>query len=206
MLNVSGSRPHVEFGQGRSATTLLTEDGCFYPVVSSLAYNDRKRVNSAVGYFGRGHRPMHRTTLAMAKPPWTVKDGYLTTSKQYHGGSKTLNPVRRPPACPSMHSSQIRLRRNFEKSVWDTSYRGTFFEKDIIPANRLHMASLVNRTDQTEGSDAKKVVNIEGTQPNYWSQYKRTHGHLGFLLGPGDGCAYPIRQSYHVLTGMHLLW
>ena len=36
---------------------------------------------------------------------------------------------------------------------------------------------------------------------SYWTQYKRTHDHLGNLRGNGVPRTYPDRQSYNVLTG-----
>ena len=72
-------------GQGKRAVTLLTEGGCFYPIISPYSYTDRQlRVRSAPQNAGRirGTRPMHRTTLVTAKPPWSSKTSYITTTKQ----------------------------------------------------------------------------------------------------------------------------
>ena len=55
---------------------------------------------------------------------------------QNFGGSKSLNPVRRPPLCPSMHTSQIKLvHPRDENSEWNTHYANTFIEKPIIPVS-----------------------------------------------------------------------
>lgn len=57
---------------------------------------------------------------------------------QYFTGSKSLNPVRRPPLCPSMHRSQIKMSHPAdEKQGWNTDYTGTYIEKDIIPVGLL---------------------------------------------------------------------
>ena len=69
-------------GQGKSATTILTEGGYIYPIVSSTCYNDRFRIKSAPYVFGRGVRPMHQSTLTLGKPPWDCSEDYKTTSNQ----------------------------------------------------------------------------------------------------------------------------
>ncbi|CAC5378691.1 unnamed protein product [Mytilus coruscus] len=187
-------------GQGKCATTILTEGGYVYPIVSSTSYNDR--IKSAPYTYGRGARPMHRSTLTITKPPWNSHEEYKTTAKQYFSGSKSLNPVRRPPLCPSMHRSQIKMAHpSDEKRGWDTDYTGTYREKDIVPANRLHLISLRNRIDQTEGGEMKKVVKPDQSPQSYFTQYNRTHNKLGNLLGPGVPRGYPIRESYNILTG-----
>ena len=68
-------------------------------------------------------------------------------------------------------------------------------------ANRLHLTSLRNRIDQTEGGDMKKVVKPDQTPQSYFTQYNRIHNKLGYLLGPGVPRGYPIRESYNILTG-----
>lgn len=67
-------------GQGKCATTILTEGGYIYPIVSSTSYNDR--IKSAPYTYGRGARPMHRSTLTITKPPWNLQEEYKTTTKQ----------------------------------------------------------------------------------------------------------------------------
>lgn len=54
---------------------------------------------------------------------------------QYYSGSKSLNPVRRPPLCPSMHRSQWSIGQNMADTTFDTEYSKTYFEKDIIPVS-----------------------------------------------------------------------
>jgi hypothetical protein len=57
---------------------------------------------------------------------------------QYFTGSKSLNPVRRPPLCPSMHRSQIKMSHPADETQgWNTDYTGTYIEKDIIPVGLL---------------------------------------------------------------------
>ena len=57
---------------------------------------------------------------------------------QNFGGSKSLNPSRRPPQCPSMHTSQIKLTRPLDgPEDWNTHYGGTFTEKPIIPVSLI---------------------------------------------------------------------
>ena len=74
--------PRILYGQGKRATTLLTEDGCVYPIIAHEAKRDRIRHTSAPQHvrIRRGERPMHRSTLTLAKPPW--EPDYTTTNKQ----------------------------------------------------------------------------------------------------------------------------
>lgn len=81
MLSAPGPSPYVLFGQGKSASTLLTEDGCYYPVISP-AYTDRYRAASAPYEYGKGVRAMHKSTLTIAKPPWDARDAYSTSNKK----------------------------------------------------------------------------------------------------------------------------
>lgn len=196
--------PHGN-GQGKRTVTLLTEGGYFYPVISHHSYVDRQRAHTAPQGAGRirGQRPMHKTTFVFGKAPWSAQQAYLTTSKQNFGGSKSLNPSRRPPLCPSMHKSQVKLTRPEldGPDEWNTHYNGTFIEKPIIPANRLHLTSLVNRIDQTEGADMKESIKMNTSATNYFSQYNRIHNKLGHILGPGVPRDYPVRQEYNVITG-----
>ena len=72
-------------GQGKRAVTLLTEGGCFYPIISNYSYTDRQlRARSAPQNAGRirGTRPMHQTSLMIAKAPWMAEQSYLTTTKR----------------------------------------------------------------------------------------------------------------------------
>ena len=71
----------------------------------------------------------------------------------------------------------------------------------ITQANRLHLTSLVNRINQTEGAKAKEVVKPSDEPMNYFTQYKRVHDNLGHLLGPGVEREYPIRDQYNIITG-----
>lgn len=201
----SGKSPYLGLGQGKRAVTLLTEGGCHYPIISHYSYIDRQdRARSAPQNAGRirGTRPMHQTSFMISKPPWTADQAYRTTHKQNFGGSKSLNPARRPQLCPSMHTSQIKLGHPQDEAPgWDTHYTGTFIEKPIIPANRLHLTSLVNRIDQQEGADMKETIKMDQNNPSYFTQYKRIHSKLGTMLGPGAPREYPVRQEYNVITG-----
>lgn len=204
MLTQSSGPATIGNGQGKRVVTLLTDGGCYYPIISHFSFQDNPiRAQSAPHNAGRirGLRPMHRTTMMFAKPPWNAKDGFLTTSKKNFGGSKSLNPVRRPPLCPSMHKSQIKLEHPDGEQDWNTHYTHTFIEKPIIPANRLHLTSLVNRIDQQEGADMKQSIKVEPGPPTYFTQYKRIHSKLGNMLGPGVPRDYPVRQEYNVITG-----
>ena len=74
--------PVLRHGQGKCATTILTEGGYIYPIVTSECYNERFRIKSAPYKYGRGVRPMHRTTLTFSKPPWDSNEDYKTTTNQ----------------------------------------------------------------------------------------------------------------------------
>lgn len=200
--------PRIRFGQGKTARTILTEGGYTYPVIHEpyshrARYGGRKPQDQDVSCerVRRGDRPMHRSTLTIAKPPW--ESDFTTTSKQYFSGSDELDPVRRPPLCPSMHTSQIRFGSAKDEggSHFCSSHMVNFQPKDIIPANRLHLTSLVNRVNQTEGSKVKEVVRPNDLPASNWSQYTRVHTKLGLLRGPGVAREFPVRQSYNILTG-----
>lgn len=207
--------PRILHGTGKRVTTLLTEDGCIYPIIGHDAKNDRLRMTSAPQHGSRilrGERPMHQTTLMLAKPPW-IPD-YTTTSQQFHGGSKVLEPEPRPQKARSMHHSQLNLGslgdkgsqnilgQNAQTSEWKTRYEETFYPKQIIPANRLHWTSHVNRINQMEGAKTKEAVRPADDQPmTYFTQYKRTHDMLGLLRGPGVEREPPVRVQFNVITG-----
>ncbi|CAG2242466.1 unnamed protein product [Mytilus edulis] len=130
----------------------------------------------------------------------------METTEEYFSGSKSLNPVRRPPLCPSMHRSQIKMAHpSDDKRGWDTDYTGTYREKDIVPANRLHMISLRNRIDQTEGGDMKKVVKpdqlvIGQGYPEYiQSERIIIYSQISYLSRLPR--IYQIGESYNILTG-----
>ena len=75
----------INFGQGKVATTILTEEGCHYPVIHEpYTHRLNNRIQSPasapVRRHRKGDRPMHKTTMTIAKPPW---DGdFMTTSNQ----------------------------------------------------------------------------------------------------------------------------
>lgn len=195
----------INFGQGKTATTILDSEGYHYPVIhepySHTAYYGQQRNTSAPARIKRGDRPMHKTTMTVAKPPW--ESDYTTTSNQYFSGSTVLEPVRRPPKCRSMHISQIRLGSQEDSNHFTSDHMNTYYKKEIIPANRLHLSSLVNRVNQSEGVKMKEVVKPVNEPPSYWSQYNRIHNKLGALRGPGVGREYPVRQQYDIFTGEH---
>lgn len=215
--------PRILHGTGKRVIALLTQDGCIYPVIAHDAKNDRKRFTSAPQYGARilrGERPMHQTTLLLAKPPWDAD--YTTTNKQYHGGSQKLEPEPRPQKAPSMHRSQFQLghydrvdtypgypaHEAQDQNVCQTHYEQTYYPKEIIPANRLHLTSYVNRINQMEGANTKEAVKHAADQPmNYFTQYKRTHM-LGFLRDPRIELEHPVREQYNIITGesMGLAW
>jgi len=43
---------------------------------------------------------------------------------------------------------------------------------------------------------------MDDKEPNYWTQYKRTHDYLGTKRGPGLPKEYPDRPSYNLFTGI----
>ena len=45
---------------------------------------------------------------------------------------------------------------------------------------------------------------MDEKEPNYWTQYKRTHDYLGVKRGPGSPKQYPDRPSYNIFTGILL--
>ncbi|GFN98368.1 hypothetical protein PoB_002487400 [Plakobranchus ocellatus] len=128
---------------------------------------------------------------------------YQGLCSTYFSGSDALDPVRRPPLCPSMHTSQIRFGSAGEEggSHFCSDHMMTYQPKDIIPANRLHLTSLVNRVNQTEGAKVKEVVRPSDLPTSNWSQYTRVHTKLGVLRGPGVAREFPVRQGYNILTG-----
>ena len=67
----------------------------------------------------------------------------------------------------------------------------------------MHLTSFANRIKQTDGCKARESMKQNSAdQPmNYFTQYKRVHGKLGYLLGSGSGRSVPVRQSYNVFTG-----
>lgn len=83
------------------------------------------------------HPPIHTVSVfldqAIFEPffPWYICEFFF----QYYSGSKSLNPVRRPPLCPSMHRSQWSIGQNMADTTFDTEYSKTYFEKDIIPVS-----------------------------------------------------------------------
>lgn len=70
---------------------------------------------------------------AIFEPSFTMI--HMCIFPQYYSGSKSLNPVRRPPLCPSMHRSQWSIGQNMADTTFDTEYSKTYFEKDIIPVS-----------------------------------------------------------------------
>lgn len=85
MLTPSEAPVALGHGQGKRAVTLLTEGGCYYPVISHYSYLDRQlSAKSAPENAGRirGSRPMHQTTMQMGKPPWKPELGYRTAAKE----------------------------------------------------------------------------------------------------------------------------
>lgn len=197
----------INHGQGKTAMTILTEGGCNYPVIhepySHRAHYDHSRSvrsPSAPARVRRGERPMHQTTMTIAKPPWDAD--FTTTTNHYFSGSDALEPVRRPPKCRSMHRSQFSFGKSEEPDHFTSDHMETYHEKDIIPANRLHLISMVNRLNQTEGAKVKEVVRPQGVGvPNNWSQYTRVHNKLGALRGPGVEREMPVRAEFDVITG-----
>ncbi|XP_067671505.1 uncharacterized protein [Haliotis asinina] len=191
--------PRVNFGQGKTATTLLTEDGCYFPIVAHGTYRERQKALSAPFKRGWGARPMHATTLLIAKAPW--EPDYTTTTKQYHGGSKTLNPVARATPAPSMHVSQYHLSVPHRDNPWHTNYSQDFTAKECPSASQLHVTAHAKSQEQRSGSEVKAVIHVSNDPPSYWSQYNRIHSKLGHMLGPGVSREYPVRKQYNFITG-----
>ncbi|XP_064618320.1 uncharacterized protein LOC135482322 [Liolophura sinensis] len=202
MLRSEKTSLQNQTGQGKCAATILTESGWHYPVINERSYRDRRRAETAPFNTGRGARPMHTSTLSVAKPPWDPVTGFSTTNKQYFGDIRVLSGVSRPIKCRSMHHSHFQLGEKQDCSEnWNTQYRKTFIENNIIPANRLHKVSLVNRIDQTEGGQVKQVFSTDPSHPSYWTQYKRIHDKLGYVLGPGTQRYKPVKQQFNLFTG-----
>ena len=68
----------------------------------------------------------------------------------------------------------------------------------------MHLTSLVNRIDQTEGADMKHSIKMDARPTNYFTQYNRIHNKLGHMLGTGVPRDYPVRQEYNVITGKYM--
>lgn len=81
------------------------------------------------------HPPIHTAVVFLTKQFLHYFYDTYVYFFQYYSGSKSLNPVRRPPLCPSMHRSQWSIGQNMADTTFDTEYSKTYFEKDIIPVS-----------------------------------------------------------------------
>ena len=73
--------PRTIYGQGKSVIAILTEDGCTYPVISHEAkFDGNKRNSFSKTGIKKGERPMHQSTLSIARFPYTTD--YTTTNNQ----------------------------------------------------------------------------------------------------------------------------
>ncbi|XP_064643070.1 uncharacterized protein LOC135497235 [Lineus longissimus] len=189
--------------QGHSTLAILTNIGDHYPVISDVGYHVNKNAAAAPLSLKKGSRPMHRTTFTLEKNP--SQPEFITSSKLSFGGSKHLAPGCRPLPFPSLHESQFNFHhigsRPNHSMAFDTHYKRTYHEKDVIPANRLHLVSVENCVNMNDGGGMRRVHKYPDFKPNYWSQYDRIHSTLGRMLGPGVPRERPVRQHFHVLTG-----
>ncbi|KAK7494379.1 hypothetical protein BaRGS_00014271 [Batillaria attramentaria] len=82
--NPVGFEPRVLYGQGKRATTILSGEGYTYPIIAHDAKNDgydrMKMTTAPMGRLRKGVRPMHMTTMVVAKPGW--EPDYTTTNMQ----------------------------------------------------------------------------------------------------------------------------
>ncbi len=77
---------------------------------------------------------------------------------------------------------------------------GTLIFKIILKIYQLEKDQHV-KTYRNRNSTIKNTLVFNENDTSYWTQYKRTHDHLGNLRGGGVSKAYPDRTSYNVLTG-----
>ncbi|CAG5118496.1 unnamed protein product [Candidula unifasciata] len=196
-----GSR--ISFGQGKTATTILTEGGYYYPVIHepyNLRAADRQpRPWTSSSSPRKGDRPMHRTTLTIAKPPWSPD--YTTIHKQDFSGSKTLEPASFQSQCRSMHTSQIQFGTVEVPDRFISDHMSTYRKQDRTVSARPYLKSLENKLNQIEGAKVKDVIKPDKEPQSYWSQYNRIHNKLGLLRGPGVEREYPVRLQYDPITG-----
>uniref|UniRef100_A0A0B6ZC06 Uncharacterized protein n=1 Tax=Arion vulgaris TaxID=1028688 RepID=A0A0B6ZC06_9EUPU len=191
------------FGQGKTATTILTDSGYHYPVIhepySQRVYYKRDRSTSVPLRVAKGNRPMHRTTLTIAKPPWSPD--YDTTHKQYFSGSQTLDPPIRPSRCRSMHTSKITFGTDNESDSFLSDHMVTYKPTGASFTSPPYLVSIENKLNQIEGAKVKEAISPDKGPQSFWSQYNRTYNKLGVMRGPGVGREYPVRQQYDIITG-----
>ncbi|BFZ03536.1 hypothetical protein BsWGS_06575 [Bradybaena similaris] len=193
----------ILFGQGKTATTILTEGGYYYPVIhepfSHRAYYGRSHPSTSSSIPRKGDRPMHRTTLTIAKPPWSPD--YTTTHKQNFSGSKTLEPATLQSRCRSMHTSRIQFGTDDVPDRFISDHMSTYSKQDRTVSAKPYLKSFKNMLNQMEGAKVKDVIKPDKEPQSYWSQYNRIHNKLGLVRGPGVEREYPIRLQYDVITG-----
>ncbi|KAK2158084.1 hypothetical protein NP493_1825g00009 [Ridgeia piscesae] len=185
-------------GQGKRVATLLAEQGHLVTVINDVPYTSRRGRDAHVPLPSRkGDRAMHKTTMATRTQDTA---DYATTSQHFFGGSYMRNaPERRRPYVSSKLLPYPMPRDSPDH--WLTKYQKTYFEKPVQPPSTIRQPEFNNKTNMARGAGTRESMAMNAHHPNYWTQYKRTHGRLGAMLGDGVPRERPVRQGYNVLTG-----
>lgn len=63
------------------------------------------------------------------------------------------------------------------------------------------------KTYPNRESKIRDALVMNEQEPNYWTQYNRTHGYLGRIRGNGVSKDYPDRPAYNIFTGIkHIIF
>ncbi|CAF1059738.1 unnamed protein product [Brachionus calyciflorus] len=202
--------------KGIHITDVRQSQGGFLPMLADVDYYQRKSENSNKTYNAKtdhGARPMHKTTFNLGYQP--EHNTFITKNRIDYQGFKL-----RPEYIPTTGKTQF--GHHFDIGLNDhidlnTHYGSQFYSKnnnkdykesfDIMPKYSVgkQMNQLIRDNKIKEYNNRKSTITealiIDKHEPNYWTQYKRTHDYLGHLRGAGVQKKYPEKETYNILTG-----
>ncbi|RNA40204.1 hypothetical protein BpHYR1_041446 [Brachionus plicatilis] len=202
--------------KGIFLTDVLHAQGGYLPILASNTYNQRKQENGEYLYNARvdhGTRPMHCTTFDLGHQ--SNERNFITKHKIDYQGFK-LRPEYLPTLGKNQFEHHFEIGTNKDLNL-NTHYGSEFYVKnndkdytsnfDLMPKYSVgkQLNQLEKENKIREYNNRKSTINealvIDKHEPNYWTQYKRTHDYLGHLRGNGVSKIYPEKESYNILTG-----
>lgn len=188
------------YGQGADTSAVLTNHSKYITIIADEPYFSRHTRSRTFpqARHRKGTRPMHKTTLTYEVRP--VQTSYVSCMKSNFSGQKNLQPSRRPPPCPSLHTSQFSIGIVPEHDLV-THSKKTFVRHHTSPAKEIHEDN-IRWNRQMAGVDMIQSTRQQGSQEmNFSTTYCNVHDFLGTQRGPGVRRIPTIPFSHNIITG-----
>lgn len=209
-----------QINKGVRMTNAINPQGGHIPILSETSYDQRRQDQNKFNYDNKsdhGSRPQHKSSFNIITHDLPNHHQMTTSNKIDYRGLKTRPEYRQCQGEDQFKSHFSLASSSSSVDHFNSSYADQFPDKsrdqdytlnfDLMPKYslpkqifQLEKESQV-RVYKNQTSSIRDTLVRDEKDPNFWTQYKRTHDHLGQLRGQGVQRSYSDRRGFNVLTG-----